>query len=326
MRQKLLSILLCVLALCSLAACSGTRKAESGEEKLIVVGFSQVGSESDWRLANTDSMLSALSEENGYRLLFDNAKQRQENQYLAIRNFIQEDVDYIVVAPIAETGWERVLNEAKNAGIPVILVDRQVNVRDESLYRSWVGSDFYQEGTKATAWLETQFADKPLRILHLRGTDGATASLMRSKALYDAVETHPLWEIEASPSGEFTEAKGYEVTRDFLSSGGEFDVLYSENDNMTFGAMQAMDEAGITYGRNGAVKIISFDCVHKALEECLAGRIDLCVECNPLHGPRVDHLIKACEKGEELPHLSYVEEEAFTCDTITRDIIDSRGY
>ena len=121
-------------------------------------------------------------------------------------------------------------------------------------------------------------------------------------------------------------AKGYEVTRDFLSEGGKFDLLYSENDNMTFGAMQAMDEAGITYGEEGTVKIVSFDCVKNALEECLKGKIDLCVECNPLHGPRVDALIKACEAGEELPRLSYVEEIAFSSDTITRELIDSRGY
>ena len=325
MRRKIIIFLLCLLPLCCFAGCSRAKEEET-DEKLIVVGFSQVGSESDWRLANTASMVSALSEENGYHLLFDNAKQRQENQYLAIRNFIQQDVDYIVIAPISETGWESVLAEARAAGIPVILVDRQVNVEDQSLYRSWVGSDFYREGTEATAWIDRQFADRPLRILHLQGTEGATASLMRSKALYDAAETHPSWQIEASLKGDFTEAKGYEVTRDFLSEGGKFDLLYSENDNMTFGAMQAMDEAGITYGEEGTVKIVSFDCVKNALEECLKGKIDLCVECNPLHGPRVDALIKACEAGEELPRLSYVEETAFSSDTITRELIDSRGY
>ncbi len=326
MKRMLLSLLLllCAAAVCTGCAVQGTEKEE---EKLIVVGFTQVGSESDWRLANTASMTEAFSEENGYRLLFDNAKQKQENQYLAIRNFIQQNVDYIVLAPIAETGWESVLTEAKNAGIPVIVVDRQVSVEDETLYRSWVGSDFYQEGKTAVGWLEKEIPEgEEVRILHLQGTEGATASLLRSRALFEAVERHPGWILNASLNGDFTEAKGYEVVRDYLKEGGSFDVLYSENDNMTFGAMRALDEAGISYGKEGTVRIISFDCVRKALENCLAGRINLCVECNPLHGPRVDKLIKACEAKEELPRLFYVEETYFTCDTITQEIISTREY
>ena len=324
---------LCLLLACAallLAGCTlfSPSREKDFDESLIVVGFSQVGSESDWRLANTASMVSALSEANGYRLLFDNARQKQENQYLAIRNFIQQDVNYIVLAPISETGWESVFREAKEAGIPVIVVDRQVNVEDESLYQSWVGSDFYQEGQMAVTWMEEEFSEEelPLRILHLQGTEGATAQLMRSRALEEAVDRHENWTIEAALKGEFTEAKGYEVVRDFLKTGTEFDLLYSENDNMTFGAMRALDEAGISYGREGKVKIISFDAVRKALQFCLEGKINLCVECNPLHGPRVDRLIKSCEAGETIPKSSYVEEISFSCETITQQMIDEREY
>ena len=322
-----LIILLCCMFFCT--GCTGvTVSREAGiDEDLVVVGFSQVGSESDWRLANTSSMISALSEGNGYRLLFDNAKQKQENQYRAIRNFIQQDVDYIVLAPISETGWDSVLREARAAGIPVIVVDRQVSVEDDSLYRSWVGSDFYQEGKTAVSWMEKEFAQAAsLRVLHLQGTEGATAQLLRSLALEQAVSRHRTWSVEAVLKGEFTEAKGYEVVRDFLETGTDFDVLYSENDNMTFGAMRALDEAGITYGRDGRVKIISFDAVRKALEFCLDGKINLCVECNPLHGPRVDRLIRSCEAGEPVQKFSYVEETSFTCDTITREMVDQREY
>ncbi|MBQ3374771.1 MAG: ABC transporter substrate-binding protein [Oscillospiraceae bacterium] len=329
MRKTVLLLLLFSIALV-LAGCAGFSASRENDydDSLVVVGFSQVGSESDWRLANTASMVSALSEANGYRLLFDNARQKQENQYLAIRNFIQQDVNYIVLAPISETGWESVFREAKEAGIPVIVVDRQVNVEDESLYQSWVGSDFYQEGRMAVTWMEEQFSeeDTPLRILHLQGTEGATAQLMRSRALEEAVSRHEAWTIEAALKGEFTEAKGYEVVRDFLKTGTAFDVLYSENDNMTFGAMRALDEAGISYGREGKVKIISFDAVRKALQFCLEGKINLCVECNPLHGPRVDRLIKSCEAGETVPKSSYVEETFFTCETISQQVIDSREY
>lgn len=324
-------ILLAVLTMMIFCpGCTGlfSQPEEDPDAGLLVVGFSQVGSESDWRLANTSSMVSALSEKNGYRLLFDNAKQKQENQYRAIRNFIQQDVDYIVLAPISETGWENVLREARAAGIPVIVVDRQVSVEDESLYRSWVGSDFYQEGKTAVSWLEQEYPgeDTPLRILHLQGTEGATAQLMRSRALEEAASRHGNWTIEAALQGEFTEAKGYEVVRDFLETGTDFDILYSENDNMTFGALRALDEAGISYGRDGKVKILSFDAVRGALELCLEGKINICIECNPLHGPRVDRLIQSCEKGEAVQKASYVEETFFTCDTITGQIIEAREY
>ena len=328
MRKILCLLLICTTLLLAGCALSSASRDKDFDDSLIVVGFSQVGSESDWRLANTASMVSALSEQNGYRLLFDNARQKQENQYLAIRNFIQQDVNYIVLAPISETGWDSVFREAKAAGIPVIVVDRQVSVEDESLYQSWVGSDFYREGQMAITWMEESFPDPdaPLRILHLQGTEGATAQLMRSRALEEAVARHENWTVEAALKGEFTEAKGYEVVRDFLKTGTPFSVLYSENDNMTFGAMRALDEAGISYGRDGEVKIISFDAVHKALEYCLEGRINLCVECNPLHGPRVDRLIKSCEAGEDVPKSSYVEEICFTCDTITPQMIGEREY
>ena len=191
MKKVWLCLLLAVLLLLSGCAAKGPE-----EEHLIRVGFSQVGSESDWRIANTASMVGALSEAEGFELLFDNAKQRQENQLLAIRNFVQQDVDYIVLAPIAESGWEDVLQEAKNAGIPVIIVDRRIDVADESLYTSWVGSDFLAEGRRAVAWLERQLAaqgraEEKLRILHIQGTYGATAQLQRTRALTEALEAHP---------------------------------------------------------------------------------------------------------------------------------------
>ena len=201
-------------------------------------------------------MISALSEENGFELIFDNAKQKQENQLLAIRNFIQQDVDYIVLAPIAESGWDDVLQEAKDAGIPVIIVDRQIAVGDESLYTSWVGSNFLEEGQRAIRWLEGTIQqqgrlNQPLRILHIMGTDGATAQIQRTKALNDAVRTHPGWKIVSRLKGEYTEAKAYELVRDFLQTGEEIDVIYSENDNMSFGAIRALEEAGSAAERTG---------------------------------------------------------------------------
>ncbi len=301
------------------------------QEELIRVGFSQVGSESDWRMANTASMISALSEENGFELIFDNAKQRQENQLLAIRNFIQQDVDYIVLAPIAESGWDDVLQEAKEAGIPVIIVDRQIAVSDDSLYTSWVGSNFLEEGQRAVRWLEATVQQQgrlnhPLRILHIQGTDGATAQIQRTKALTDAVRTHPGWTIVSRLKGEYTEAKAYELVRDFLATGQEIDVIYSENDNMSFGAIRALEEAGISCGTDSDVMIISFDAVRDALRLCLEGRISICVECNPLHGPRVVSLIRQLEAGEQPAKLTYVDETFFSAGILSEELIANREY
>lgn len=329
MKRRRTGLLCALVTLLLLAGCG--MPAPVAEEELIRVGFSQVGSESDWRAANTASMTAALSEEKGFELIFDNAKQRQENQFLAIRNFIQQDVDYIVLAPIAESGWEDVLLEARGAGIPVIIVDRQIAVEDETLYTSWVGSDFLAEGRTAIRWLEETLRaqdrqDDALRILHIQGTDGATAQILRTRALDEAVERHPAWEIIARLPGEYTEAKSYEMVRDYLREDRDIDVIYSENDNMSFGAMRALDEAGISYGVDGQVMIISFDAVRDALRLCLEGKINVCVECNPLHGPRVAALIRQLEEGQTLQKQTYVDENFYTQRDLSDNLIRNREY
>ena len=322
---------LCVFTLLLLLLCACGHASGAEEDRLIRVGFSQLGSESDWRAANTKSMTAALSEQNGFELLFDNAKQKQENQLLAIRNFIQEEVDYIVLAPIMESGWEDVLQEAKEAEIPVILVDRQISAEDEDLYSCWVGSDFRAEGDMLVQWLEEELArsgkaGEPLRILHIRGTDGATAQIGRTAALESAVRLHPEWEIAGILPGEYTEAKSYELVRDFLKTDRDIDVIYSENDNMCFGAMRALEEAGLSYGSDGQIMLLSFDAAQHALQLCLEGKINACMECNPLHGPRVAELIRQMENGEQPEKQNYVKETLFCADTLTEDILQKREY
>ena len=320
--------LLCVLLL---AGCAGRTQEAEDPQQLIRVGFSQVGSESDWRIANTKSMTEALSEGNGFELLIDNAKQKQENQFLAIRNFIQQEVDYIVIAPISEYGWDSVLEEARDAHIPVIIMDRQIQVSDDSLYKCWVGSDFYGEGRTAVDWLAQKLddedrSDDALRILHIQGTDGATSQLMRTKALQDAVASHENWQIVDVLKGDYTEAKTYELMQAFLKTRRDIDVIYCENDNMTFGVIRALDEAGITHGPDGDVIVISFDAVRDALQCCLDGKIDLCVECNPLHGTRVADIIQRIERGSTVPKKIFVEETSFTRGSLTPEIIEARLY
>ncbi|MDF2655614.1 MAG: monosaccharide transporter substrate-binding protein family [Bacillota bacterium] len=331
--KKSLVFLLAALLIIGLAACGGTSGGdaaappEDDANALIVVGFSQVGAESDWRTANTQSMKDTFVEANGYKLIFDDAQQKQENQITAIRNFIQQEVDYIVLAPVTETGWDTVLQEAKDAGIPVIIVDRMIDVSDDSLYTAWVGSDFRQEGDKAAAWIVENFKDKdPVNIVHIQGTIGSSAQIGRTAGLEDAVAKNSNLKIIAQQSGEFTQAKGQEVMESVLKQNDKIDVVYCENDNEAFGVIDALEAAGKTYGRDGDIKIISFDATNAGLTDTLAGKINYNVECNPLHGPRVEKIIKQLESGGTPDKKAYVDEAAFDATTITQADIDARSY
>jgi len=331
--KKILLIGLCLLAM-TFTACDRFRNNPSpvvspteNTDGLIVVGFSQVGAESDWRLANTKSMRETFSAENGYKLILKDAQQKLENQIAAIREFIAQKVDYIVVAPTAEEGWDAVLQEAKTAGIPVIIVDRMIKTSDDSLYTCWVGSDFRKEGDDAVAWMETTFKDKEdLTIVHLQGSMGSSAQIGRTEGLQAGADRNPSWNVAYRASGDFTQVKGKEVMEYVLKQYSNIDVLYCENDNMAFGAIEAMDEVNKTYGVNGDVTIISFDATHAGLSDTLAGKINYNVECNPLHGPRVEAIIRQLEKGETPDKLVYVEEVAFDAATMTQGDIDARAY
>lgn len=323
---RLFHLVVLCLALCLLLSGCTIVPAPAPEtyEDFIVVGFSQVGAESDWRNANTKSMQDALSEKNGYRLILDDAQQKQERQITAIRNFIHQGVDYIVLAPTTEKGWETVLAEAKAAGIPVIIVDRMIEIEDDSLFTCWIGSDFLGEGRNAVRWMNAHFDGQPLRIVHLQGNIGSSAQIGRTAGLNEGLAAHPEWELVYRENGDFTQAKGQELIEALLADGVSFDLLYSENDNMAYGAIDALKKAGLTPGKD--VTIISFDASHHALELVQAGEISYDVECNPLHGPRVESIIQRLENGQTPPKLTYVQETAFDTETITQDIMDSRGY
>lgn len=302
--------------------------AEDGD--LIVVGYAQVGAESDWRTANTESFKSTFTEENGYKLIFDDAQQKQENQIKAIRSFIQQDVDYIVVAPVVETGWEAVLQEAQEAGIPVILSDRMMDV-DESLYECWVGGNFIKEGEDAGKWLEAYLeeqgrADEEINLVTLQGTIGASAQVGRTEGFGNILAQHENWKMLDMQTGEFTQAKGQEVMESFLKSYDDIDVVVAENDNMAFGAIDAIKAAGKTCGPDGDIIIFSFDAVKAAFDSMIAGDLNAAFECNPLHGPRVDEIIKKLEKGEEVEKIQYVDEAYFDTTMDLEAIKAERAY
>ena len=262
------------------------------DENLIVVGVSQVGAESDWRIAQTNSIKESLTAENGFYMIFDNAQQKQENQIKAIRNFILQEVDYIVLDPIVMSGWDNVLQNAKEAEIPVILVDRDVEVDDDSLYVTSVVTDMVAEGRNAGYWLEDYLEkqgreDEDIQIVMLLGTEGASAQIGRTKGFTEIAGQHENWKILEQLDGDFTQAKGRESMETLLKKYDDIDVVISENDNMTFGAIDAIQDAGRSCGPGGDMIMISFDAVRAALEAMQAGEINADFECNPLQGPKL---------------------------------------
>ena len=331
------------------AAGDDAEGADDAADGMLTIGFSQVGAESDWRTANSASMKETFSEANGYNLIFDDAQQKQENQIAAIRNFIQQEVDYIVLAPVTETGWDTVLQEAYDAGIPVVIVDRMVNISNDDLYTAWVGSNFQLEGEKACAWLDayaqaTGKGDEQLNIIDIQGTIGASAQIGRTAGLEAAIEAHDNWTLLEAQSGEFTQAKGQEVMESLLKQYDDIDVVYCENDNEAFGAIDAIEQAGKTVGKEIGkdILVMSFDSTNAGLTDVLSGKIICNTECNPLHGPRVEEIIKKLEAGEEVEKQQFVDEEIFAgtedvpsikvadeeyaVTTVTQEVIDGRAY
>ena len=308
---------------------------EDTQTDRIVVGFSQVGAESDWRSANTESMKSTFTKEAGYDLIFEDGQQKQANQIRAIRTFIQQEVDYIVLAPVTETGWDTVLREAKDAGIPVVIVDRKVDVEDDSLFTCFVGSDFELEGLKMSEWLNSfsvnkGIAPEDLHIVNIQGNIGASAQIGRTRGLEQGAAKYG-WDLLDQVSGEFTQAKGKEVMEAFLKKYDNINVVYCENDNEAFGAMEAIRAAGKRVGSNlaaGDIMILSFDGVSTESMDCVLKDEITCIgECNPLHGPRVEALIQILEEGRIPEKFSYVEEGLYAHDdTVVSVTVDDKIY
>lgn len=309
----LVSIL--IVSIIEILAPNGSTKQmkEENKKKLITIGFSQVGAESDWRTANSISMKQTFTPERGYDLIFEDAKQKQSDQIMAIRRFIQQGVDYIVFSPVVESGWDTVLEEAKRAGIPVIIIDRKVSVKEEDLYTAWIGSDFYLEGQKACKVLKKyveQNRISEVNIANIQGTLGATSQIERSKALEEAVEKYG-WNLVVQEPGEYTEAKSYEVMENILKEHKDVNFVYCENDNEAFGAIEAIKDAGKKAGLGGDIQLISFDATKEGLRRMQEGEILIDVECNPWHGYYVEKVIKQIERDELLQKEINVPEEIF---------------
>ena len=295
-------------------------------QDLIRVGFSQLGSESLWRTANTESVQQALTADNGYFLIFSNARQKQENQIKAIRSFISQRVDYIVFSPVTEDGWDTVLKEAKDADIPVLIVDRMVSASDDSLYTAWLGTDSEEEGRNAARsladLLEKTGRGEDLSLVMLEGTKGSSAQTGRTRGFEEIMKDHPGWKLEARRDGDFTTALGKEKMVELIRDVPKIDVVVSQNDDMTFGALEALKDAGYDIGGEDGVIVISFDATKKGLEMVESGEIAIDVECNPLQGPYIDEIIKRIEAGEEPEKKNCIDEKVFTAENVSEYLPD----
>ena len=293
-----------------------------GAEKKLVVGFSQIGAESAWRTAETQSIRSE-AKKRGVDLRFSDAQQKQENQIKALRAFLAQNVDAIILAPVVETGWEPVLKEIKRAKIPVVLVDRGINVSDPSLYATLIASDFVEEGRMAAAWLGRKLGGKG-NIVELQGTPGAAPAIDRKKGFEEGLKAFPGMKIIKSQTGEFTRSKGKEVMEAFLKAEGKnINAVYAHNDDMALGAIQAVEEAGLKPGTD--VILVSIDGVKAAFEAMVAGKLNCTVECNPLLGPAAFDAVEAIKFGKPVPKKTVVKDEVFD-QAVAKDVIATRQY
>jgi len=322
MRTHRRIVLASILAM-TLAALAG--QSALAADKKLTLGFSQVGAESEWRSANTVSVKDAAKKA-GIDLKFSDAQQKQENQIKAIRSFIAQKVDVIAFSPVVESGWETVLKEAKAAKIPVVLTDRAVDVKDDSLYVSFIGSDFTEEGRKAGRWVVDKFkgAKGDVNIVELQGTVGSAPAIDRKKGFEEIIKGDAKLKIIRSQTGDFTRAKGKEVMEAFLKAEGKkINVLFAHNDDMAIGAIQAIEEAGMKPGKD--IIIVSIDGVKGAFEAMIAGKLNVTVECSPLLGPQLMDVVKKVKAGESVPKRIVTQEGIFPMEVAAKEF-PSRKY
>jgi simple sugar transport system substrate-binding protein len=286
----------------------------------IVLGFSQVGAESEWRVANTKSIKSAAAKA-GIDLIFEDGKQHQENQIAAIRSFIRRKVDVIAFSPVVESGWDDVLKEAKAAGIPVIITDRTVDLKDDSLWLSFMGSDFVEEGRRAARWIvESMKGREEVNIVELQGTVGSAPAIDRTAGFEEVIRDYRNYKVIAFESGDFFRSQGYTVMKGILGrSHPRIDAVFAHNDDMALGAIQAMEEAGLKPGKD--VKVVSIDAAHGAFKAMLEGKLSCTVECNPLLGPLLMKAVEDYMGGKDLPLRMITSEGVFPAATARRDMV-----
>ncbi len=295
--------------------------AGTNDGSLITVGFSQVGHESDWRTASTNSVKEAFSKDNGFDLQFVDCDNNSETQLQSVRNFIQQQVDYIIIDPIVSTGWDTVLTEAQDADIPVIVIDRTID--DSDKYTAWIGTDTKNEGLAAGAWLKDYAKAKgisDLNILVISGTTGSSAQIGRTEGFDQYVKSEG-WNKLDEQTGDFTQDGGQQVMESYCKSyAGKFNVVVCQNDNEAFGAIDAMKAAGVSYGADGDVIVISFDACKAGLQMVLDGDINADFQCNPLQGPDCAKIVKALDAGQDVEKETFMAEPWYAHDDTVKSV------
>jgi len=314
-----------ILCLLTVFACS-RGKRNSGEDKLIVLGYSQLGDESTWRTRNSLSITEAAKEA-GIKIMFEDAMQYQANQIKALRSFIAYKVDVIAFSPLVETGWDTVLGEAKAAGLPGLLVDRMIPTKDERLYACALSSDFTLEGRRAGEFLIKKYKNDPgpINIVEMAGTAKSTPAIGRYEGFREVLSAYPKFKVIFSEDGDFMASKGRELMQKVLTryDPKDIDVIYSHNDDMTFGAIEVLREAGIKPGKD--IAIISVDATQRSINYLKVGMINCVIECNPNSGPQVMELARKIVAGEPVSKRTYIEETTFD-EFGAVDAIPNRGY
>ncbi|KAA0090908.1 ABC transporter substrate-binding protein [Mycolicibacterium sp. P1-18] len=299
-----------VLAACGSGQAPSSGSGEGGGGGQITMGFSQVGAESGWRTANTTSIQDAAKAAD-VNLKFSDANGEQENQISAIRSFVQQRVSVIAFSPVVRTGWDAVLLEAKNAGIPVILTDRAVDTQEKDVYKTFLGADFVQEGKWAGEWTAKEYASAPgpVNIVQLEGTTGSDPALERSTGFADAIKANPNLKVIASQSGDFTRSGGKQVMEAFLKANPKIDMVFAQNDDMALGAVEAIEAAGKKPGQD--IKIVAIDATHDGMQATADGKFNFLVECNPLLGPQLMDIAKKVVAGEAVPARIVTPDQTF---------------
>jgi len=312
--KRLKTCIVCIVAACATAlvigGCREKTEAPAINER-IILGFSQLGDESEWR-SSSSSDVKRAAEKAGIQLMFENAQQSQFNQIKAIRSFILKGVDVIAFCPIVEEGWDNVLGEAKAAGIPVILVDRTIETEEAGLYCAFIGSDFHSQGVKAGKWMVNRFlwSDGQVKVAEIIGTENSSPTIGRYEGIREVFEENPRFEIVVSVPGDFMRSKGKECMEEILRVAPDIDILYAHNDDMAVGAIEVLEDHGIDPAWD--IVIVSVDAQKSGLQALRDGKIKCLIECNPYIGDDLMDLVFNIVNNEPFPSHTYVKEQVYT--------------
>ncbi|SFC90294.1 ABC transporter substrate-binding protein [Butyrivibrio sp. YAB3001] len=329
MMKKVLSVLLASAMTLGLVACGSSQQAASTDGKASSGGLIKVGiinndpNESGYRTANDADLKAKFTEANGYDASFAYSLKNDE-QIQAAQNFIQDDVDYLLLSAADTAGWDSVLKDAQNAGVKVILFDRTIDAPD-SLYEASIVSDMAKEGQTAVDWLAGQNLSE-YNVIHIQGVMGSAAQQGRSGALDTKVAAESNWNIVKQQTAEWNAEKAQQIVQSVIDAGTAFNVIYAENDDMAKGAVAALDAAGISHGVGKDVVVMGFDCNKWALEELLAQNWNYDGQCNPFQASYIDDIIKTLESGGKLSQkVIIMDEKGFDASTITQEDVDNYG-